>query len=193
MPSTPQGYQRRNSLRQPNFDYTHAGAYFVTICAHRGRSVFGHVVDQEMMLNRLGQIAATRWDEFATRHPEVEVDLFVVMPNHVHVLLWLRRDAASVGQPGAGKERKFGDAIAGSLSTLIGVYKGAVTQKAKQEKLIPGPPLWQRNFYDRIVCHEQELQHIRHYIENNPARWIEDQFHPDAPPNQFNQTWRTLS
>lgn len=191
MPFTLRGYQRRNSLRHPKYDYTNAGAYFVTICAHQGRSLFGQIAEQTMILNRLGQIADIAWREFADRHPETMLDQFVIMPNHVHVLLWLTESSTVDSQQDEEKQRKFGDAIAGSLSTLIGVYKGAVTQKASHEKLIPGPPLWQRNFYDRIVRNESELQRIRNYIETNPARWIEDQLHPAAPPNQFNQTWHT--
>lgn len=189
MPSTPQGYRRRNSLRHPKYDYTNTGAYFVTICAHQGRSLFGQVTEQSMILNQLGQIAHAAWHEFADRHPETMLDRFVIMPNHVHVLLWLTQPPTVDNQQVEDKKRKFGDAIAGSLSTLIGVYKGAVTQKAGHQKLIPNPPLWQRNFYDRIVRNDTELQRIRHYIETNPARWHEDQLHPAAPPNQFNQTW----
>jgi len=186
----PNDYERRNSLRHPHHDYTQAGAYFVTFCAHNGRSLFGRVEDGIMILNPLGQIADQAWHEFAERHPEVDLDIFIIMPNHGHVVLWIKHDPESIEREIPGKERKFGDAIPGSLSTLIGAYKSTVTQKAKNSGLIPGPPLWQRNFHDHIVRNQEELARIREYIRTNLANWLTDQLHPLAPPNEFNRSWR---
>ena len=70
---------------------------------------------------------------------------------------------------------------------IINAYKGAVTKTAMNAGLIPGPPLWHRNFYDRIVRDDRELANIQEYIRTNPARWMDDQLHPDSPPNSFNQ------
>jgi putative transposase len=191
MPSTPYGYRRRNSLRYTGYDYTQPGAYFVTFCTHGGRCIFGHVDDQGQMIhNSLGQIAHASWADFAENHPEIEIDIFIVMPNHIHVLLWILASANPADKPPPNKVRAFGDAIAGSLSTLIGAYKGGVTQKAKTQKLVAGPTLWHRNFHDHIVRGEEELQRIREYIRTNPQRWKEDKLHPDAPPNEFNREWR---
>ena len=163
-------YRRRNTLRHVGYDYTNAGAYFVTLRAHRGLRVFGEVVNGVMVLNPLGRIADQCWTEFAERHTDAQVDVHVIMPNHAHVLLWIM-DTGSA-EPGAvSKTRKFGDAIAGSLSSLVGAYKSAVTQQAAHRGLIPAPPLWQRNFHDHIVRGEQELERIREYIRQNPARW----------------------
>jgi len=189
MPSTPQGYRRRNSLRHVSFDYSQPAAYFVTICCHKGQTLFGRIRDGTMLLNPLGEIADRVWHEFAERHPETELDAFVVMPNHVHVLLWILPSADATAANAPKKERQFGDAIAGSLSTLIGGYKSAVTQKAKLAGLVPGAQLWQRNFYDHIVRSEPALLRIRAYIHDNPARWHEDKLHPDHPPNEYNRTW----
>lgn len=184
-------YRRRNSLRYTGYDYTQAGAYFVTFCTQGGRCIFGYVDDQGQMIhNSLGQIAHAAWADFAENHPEVEIDIFIVMPNHVHVLLWILAHVNPADQPPPDKKRAFGDAIAGSLSTLIGAYKGGVTQKTKNNNLMPGPKLWHRNFYDHIVRGEEELQHIRAYIRTNPQRWKEDKLHPDAPHNEFNREWR---
>jgi|GEM_PF-755281 len=189
MPQTEFGYQRRNTLRHAGHDYTSPGAYFVTICEHQGRSVFGQIIDQTMVLNPLGKIAANCITAFANRHPEITLEVSVVMPNHVHVLLWLKDDPEQSNAIATGKQRKFGDAVAGSLSTLIGGYKSSVTQTAKRQGLIPGPPLWQDNFYDHIIRSDQELERIRSYIRTNPVRWLADQLHPAAPSNHFNRTW----
>ena len=179
--------RRRNSMRYAGYDYTQPGAYFVTICAYRGRSIFGTVVDQAMRLNPLGMIAQDAWPDLAKQHAHIRVDCSVVMPNHAHALLWIVETAVRDGVSVAGQPRRYGQPIAGSVSTLVNAYKMTVTKRAISAGLIPGPPLWQRNFWDRIVRDERELANIRQYIAANPARWIEDQLHPDAPPNQFNQ------
>ena len=87
--------QRRNSLRHPDHDYTRPGAYFITICAHKGVSVFGRIVDKDMLLNPLGKIAHQAWLDLPARHPQIKVDTFVIMPNHVHVLLWILGEIAA--------------------------------------------------------------------------------------------------
>lgn len=200
MPQTEKGYRRRNTLRHPGYNYTTPGAYFVTICAYNGRCVFGQIVDQTMVLNPLGELAADCLADFAERQATlVRLDASVIMPNHAHLLLWLKADPAYPDAVATGKARKFGDAVAGSLSTLLGSYKSSVTQKAINRRLLPSPPLWQDNFYDhivrnnhasaRVVENSLSLERIRSYILINPARWLEDQLHPDAPPNEFNRTW----
>ena len=185
MPNTPRGYRRRNSLRYDGYDYTRPGAYAITICAHRGRLVFGRVVDHEMVLNPLGQIADACCRQLFARHERIKLNAQVVMPNHVHILFTILKALSS--QP--AKERKFGDAIAGSVSTYIGAYKSSVTQRAKNRGLIPHPPLWQGKFYDHIVRDDEDFQRQYDYIHANPARWLTDQLHPDAPPNKFNREW----
>jgi len=200
MPQTEKGYRRRNSLRHPTYDYTTPGAYFITICAHNGRCIFGQIVDQTMILNPLGQLVADCLADFAERQTAlVRLDASVIMPNHTHLLLWLKADPSHPEAVATGKARKFGDAIAGSLSTLIGSYKNSVTQQAINRGLWPSPPLWQDNFHDhivrdthasdRLVENSLSLERIRSYIQANPARWLKDQLHPDAPPNEFNHTW----
>ena len=190
MPKTEFGYRRRNTLRHEGYDYTKAGAYFVTICERFGRCIFGQIVDQEMILNPLGKVVAKCLFEFGERHPEIWIDVFVIMPNHVHILIWLKPNPEQIDEMATrSKERTFGDAVPGSLSALIGGYKNSVTQQAINQGLIP-KSFWQDNFHDHIVRGNQELERIRSYIVTNPNRWFEDQLHPDAPPNQFNRTWR---
>lgn len=200
MPQTGKGYRRRNTLRHPGYDYTTPGAYFVTICAYNGQCVFGQIVDQTMVLNPLGQLAADCLADFAERQAAlVRLDASVIMPNHAHLLLWLKADPSHPEAVVTGKVRKFGDSVAGSLSTLLGSYKSSVTQKAINRRLLPSPPLWQDNFYDhiirndpasdRVVENSLSLDRIRSYIHTNPARWLEDQLHPNAPANEFNRTW----
>jgi len=185
MPNSTSYPQRPNSMRYPGFDYRSHAAYFVTTCTQHGHLVFGQIVDGEMLLNPLGQLAHQAWCAFITHHRNVNVTAFVVMPNHVHVLMTLQ--GTPQPEPVA---RAYGAPIAGSLSTLIGGYKAEVTRSAIRSGLLPNKAvLWQGNFWDRIVRDEREFAAVRSYIENNPARWQEDQLHPSAPPNPFNRTW----
>jgi REP element-mobilizing transposase RayT len=74
----------RRSIRLKGYDYSLAGAYFVTVCVHRGRCLLGEIRDGEMHLNGLGEIAAAAWDDLPNHYPHVVLGAFVVMPNHVH-------------------------------------------------------------------------------------------------------------
>ena len=78
---------------------------------------------------------------------------------------------------------------AGSLGAIVRSYKSAVTKQVNQLRGTPGGRFWQRNYWEHVVRSETALKRIREYIENNPARWAEDQLHPDAPPNRFNR-WK---
>ena len=181
--------RNRQSIRYDDYDYTSPGAYSITICAYRGKCIFGQVVDGEMQLNPLGILADECCVKFGENHPLIELNAYVVMPNHVHILFTIiERPPDADLTP---KERVFGDAIAGSVSAYMGGYKGSVTQRAKNRGLIPGPPIWQERFWDRIVRGDIEFERHRNYIAMNPARWLEDQLHPDAPPNKFNRDWHT--
>lgn len=174
---------RRNSMRHPGHDYTQSGAYFITICAHQGRPIFGHIDGTEMVLNPMGEIADHSWQQLTASHSYLSVHPTVVMPNHLHALVHLHPHHQETSRPPI--QRAYGQPIPGSISTLVGVYKSMVTKRAMQCGLIPGPPVWHRNFWDHIVQDEEALARIQAYIRDNPARWADDQLHPKAAPNQF--------
>lgn len=180
-------FPKRKTKRYQGYDYTSPGTYAITICTHKGRPIFGKIVDGEMLLNPLGRIADKSCRAFDERHHRIRVDAYVIMPNHVHILFTIleRHPKAQT----IFKERAFGDSIAGSVSTYIGGYKGSVTKNAKNRFLISGLPLWQKLFWDRIVRDDIEFERQRNYIETNPQRWLRDQLHPQSPPNKFNAEW----
>jgi putative transposase len=204
MASSP--YPRRKSTRYEGYDYRRPGAYFVTICATRGQSIFGKVVDGVMAQNPLGEIAHACWADLPAHYPFVTLDASVIMPNHMHGLLWLYSSRASAQGQGMdsfkpvdtevrssnGANRlegsgRFGPPVVGSLSTIVSSYKAAVTRKARRAEFWGNFALWHGRFWDRIVRDDLELNNIRRYIAENPSRWAADQLHPDAPPNRFNQ------
>jgi putative transposase len=188
---------RRRSIRLPGYDYTSSGAYFITICTHRGELRFGEIVDGGVVLNDHGQAAHEEWLASEQIRQEIELDVFVIMPNHLHGIVWIRKtdDEPEVGAQGVGvHEKAHGRAPLRrpppSLGSFVAGYKSAVTARINRMRGTPGTPVWQRNYWEHIIRDDVSLNEIRAYIESNPVRWDRDQLHPDAPPNPFNR-WQS--
>ncbi len=96
------GRHHRRSIRLKGYDYSQAGAYFVTICVADGQSLLGEVVDGVMRMSRFGEIVQTCWDDLPRHYPHVQLDAFVVMPNHVHGVIMLVDDDVPADSVGAG-------------------------------------------------------------------------------------------
>lgn len=161
----------RRSMRLGNYDYRRSGVYFVTLCTYRFAHVFGQIVDGNVELNDLGRLVEEEWTRTALIRPSVDTDLFVVMPNHLHGLLFLRETTPSDGvSSGAATLR------ANSLGSIIGQFKSIVTKRSRSLAVPPGGPIWKRNYYDHIVRNQPSLDRIRRYIIANPARWQEDEY-----------------
>ncbi|MEP7286896.1 MAG: hypothetical protein ABI947_14155 [Chloroflexota bacterium] len=166
---------QRRSPRLKNYDYTQAGAYFVTICAHQRQPLFGYVTDADEMIRSVeGQMAHDYWHTIPDHFPMVELDGFVVMPNHIHGILVLGETAPPQhrGQP----IESFGTPVLRSLSTVIRSYKSIVTRTSRAITGSEGI-VWQGRFHDHIIRHEDDLHRIQQYVANNPARWHDDTFY----------------
>lgn len=173
---------RRRSIRLRGYDYREAGAYFVTICTANRECFFGEIVDEAMQLNRLGEIVQDEWHRTAIVRPQVSLDAFVVMPNHIHGIISF--DAQEEGKARlAPTTARFGYPIAGSLPSILGAFKSACTNRINLARQTPGLPLWQRNYYEHVVRSESELARVREYIAMNPARWEEDSENPNQIGN----------
>ncbi len=164
----------RRSVRLLGYSYAEPGEYFATLCTERMKSLFGRVADGQMVLSAAGLIAQQCWLEIPKHLPHVELDVFVVMPNHLHGILVIKDVGARHGVP---VRERFGAPVAGSLATIIRLFKQAVTRRVKGRR---GRPLriWQRNYYEHIV-RPGELDEIREYIRLNPVRWTCDRYNPD--------------
>jgi putative transposase len=186
---------RRRSLRLKGYDYTLAGAYFVTICTQDRACLFGDVVSGAMCLNEAGQMVAALWDDIAARFPRVEIDQFVVMPNHLHGIIVLPYadegattrvaptggaivGAPLVGAPVAGAPARLGDVVGAFKSLATNGYIDGV--KANGWPEFRGR-LWQRNYYEHIIRDETALNRVRCYVDDNPARWEFDDENPRKP------------
>jgi REP element-mobilizing transposase RayT len=190
MPYDPQKHHRR-SIRLKGHNYTQPGAYYITLCTKARQCLFGDVVKGEMQLNSLGHIAFTRWQAIPDHFPHVELDAFVVMPNHLHGILVISDTderarqcrAPTIKQNHSPKIEQFGKPVSGSIPTVIRSYKGAVTKRinlicnTKYTSLI-----WQRDLYEHISRDEESLHNIRQYIVENPWRWADDPENPQHHP-----------
>jgi REP element-mobilizing transposase RayT len=167
----------RRSVRLKGYDYAGSGAYFVTICTQNHECLFGEIRDGRMILNDAGRMVQSLWDELPRHFPNVELDTFVVMPNHVHGIIWI----IDVGRGTACRAptvERFGQPVAHSLPTIIRSFKSAVTKCVNAQRGTPGLPIWQRNYYEHIIRNDDELNRICEYIVNNPARWDNDVENP---------------
>jgi putative transposase len=180
----------RPSTRLRGFDYLACYAYFVTVCLTDRLCVFGSISNDQVSFSRRGQIARDCWLDIPNHHPHVELDVFVVMPNHIHGILRFEGDAPGlspvVATPASRSTRTVENmpiptgAAAGSLGAVIGSYKSAVTRTINRHRPGAGTDMWQRNFYDHIIRTDRALDSIRDYIVTNPLRWLHDSENPDG-------------
>ncbi|HLE28800.1 MAG TPA: transposase [Anaerolineales bacterium] len=188
----------RRSIRLKGYDYAQAGAYFVTILARHGECVFGKVTTGQMRLNAVGQAAARVWQALPYHFPGVTLDGWVMMPNHMHGIVILagevggmrKGEASAPGSPDISDtrradasplpERPHGTAPR-SLGAIVQNFKSVSTRRINALRQTPGQPVWQRNYYEHVIRGETDLQRIRQYIVNNPAKWHEDENNPNRP------------
>ena len=165
----------RRSIRLREYDYAQAGAYFVTICTQHRECLFGEIVDGRARLNAPGEVVAAEWSRSARIRREIELDSFVVMPNHVHGIVVIR-DVGAHGRapllpsPPYRPPRSLGSFVAG--------FKSAATKRINAIRGTPGLPVWQRNYYEHVIRNEDDLDRVRRYIAENPLRWEEDPENP---------------
>ncbi len=172
---------RRRSIRLKGYDYAQPGAYFVTICTHRRAHLFGRVVDGKMVLNALGKIAHQCWLAIPDHFPHTELDEFVIMPNHVHGIIWIVEYPAGAGGAVGAKDFSPLPRPRGTSKTIGSIVRGfkiGVTKWARQNTDIH--TVWQRNYYERIIRNERALHAIRQYIRANPRRWHLDRYNAAA-------------
>jgi REP element-mobilizing transposase RayT len=194
----------RRSIRLPAYDYAQPGAYYITICSHQRRCLFGAVKDDRIRLSRIGRIVAEEWLRSCEVRPEVTLDEWTIMPNHLHGIIVI---GATPGQPvplglvwpvGATRrvahpkktlverrathrvaptERPTGPA-SGSLAAIVGQFKTAVTRRVNTLRNTPGAPVWQGGYHEHVIRDEAELHDIRLYIAQNPSQWATDAENP---------------
>jgi REP element-mobilizing transposase RayT len=207
MPYNPDIHHRR-SIRLKGYDYSQQGAYFVTICTHQRNCLLGEIVDGEMKLNTNGEIARGCWLSIPRHFQNVELDEFVIMPNHLHGIIILVKSEALAKQDFSqsfsevegealanlndqqqqkfssqcfaptGETIKINGAKPQSLAAIIQNYKSVSTRQVNRINKAKGNVIWQRNYYEHIIRNEEALNNIRQYVVNNPINWAEDEENP---------------
>lgn len=184
----------RHSIRLRGYDYAQPGAYFVTLYTQNRDCLLGEVIDGQMALNPFGEMVEADWRDLSNYYPHVRLDAFVVMPNHVHGVIRLTDPipitAGSGGfvvgagfkpaprgtctDTGMSVEMNTGMVKRRGLPEIIRGFKTFSSRRINQFRNTPGRPVWQRNYYERIVRNQRKLSNIRQYILNNPQNWAED-------------------
>ncbi len=189
------GFPQRQSQRLKNYDYSRIGAYFITICVAKRICLFGDIRDESMHLNRFGEIVKKCWNDLMTQYPSINLDDFVVMPNHVHGIIVIDKSVGSTFNNSTGDDR--GNAggetpplrQTATLSQIIGYFKYQSTKDINAFRNMTGIPVWQRSFYDHVIRDETSWNRIREYISTNPLRWQMDRENPQAQAKDDFDKW----
>jgi putative transposase len=186
----------RRSIRLKGYDYSQNGAYFITLCAQDRKPIFGKIVNYEMQLSQFGIIARDEWLKTSEMRKNIEMDEFVVMPNHFHGIIviddggWKCKDTLqrvpteeSTGMAHrAPTVERFSKPTSNTIPTIIRGYKAAVTKQINTIQINAGvynkpERIWQKNYYEHVIRNEASLNKIREYIMSNPLNWKEDDFY----------------
>jgi len=160
MPYDPDKHHRR-SVRLKGYDYSQPGTYFVTICTHQRRNLFGEIADGTMYTNDIGDAVCWIWEALPEHFAFVSLDVYIIMPNHMHALLHFVECATNPDK----RNPTLGQVIR-HFKALVSYYVHA----AGKDDFA-----WQGRFHDHVVrTNNASIDHIREYILNNPAKWIED-------------------
>lgn len=187
----PQKYHRR-SIRLKGYDYSSEGAYYVTIVAQGRECLFAEIIDGEMHLKGCGEIVQKWWNEIPIHFPDVELGAFVIMPNHIHGIIFIIEDRRSEvlsphDQPNSNNlknDNQGGDATQPplrkpTLGQIVAYFKYQSTKEMNRiETEYAITKFWQRSYYEHIIRNEKELQQKTEYIMDNPSRWDEDDEDP---------------
>lgn len=193
----------RRSIRLPSYDYTSSGAYFVTICTKNRQHFFGEIRNGKMILSKIGKIASQNWRDISNHYDHVELGEFVVMPNHIHGIIWI----VGIRHDLPDKNETVGASLGMTKDENMNnrVRQDEPRRKPRREPLHKrefGAPqsgslsmiinhfkasvkrwcnkngcdyfLWQRNYYEHIIRNNDDLNNISEYIKTNPSNWEQD-------------------
>jgi REP element-mobilizing transposase RayT len=166
---------RHRSVRIQGYDYSQSGAYFVTICTWQKNLIFGEITKGIIHLSKLGEIARQELERLPHKFSVIQMDTFVVMPNHIHMLITISGNDAAIQ---TANSEAFRHPLAGSIPTIVRTYKASVTRRVVLLRDIPVSEVWQRNYYEHVVRNAKEHERIYAYIVANPVQWDSDDENP---------------
>jgi putative transposase len=163
------GADGRRSIRLGGYDYSRSGAYFVTVCTLRRRSLFSGISHGMVIENGNVSIVRRCWLDLPDHYPHVSLDAFVMMPDHIHGIMVLADTNRAVLKPAptGGGAGTYGGVRHG-LPEIVRAFKTFSARRINARRDTPGVPVWQRGYHERIIRNERELNLTRKYITNNP-------------------------
>ncbi len=177
-----QDFPQRRSVRLKEYDYSLEGSYFVTVCTHDRKCLFGEVVGGKVELNQTGNIILEELTNLPIKYECIKLDTYIIMPNHVHLIITV---GAGSSRPNGGHDNRI---IIGrenlaptrgikniTLGMIVGYFKYQATVKSNLLNDMGINKIWQRNYYEHIVGDEGDLSRIQEYIQNNPINWEQDE------------------
>jgi len=159
---------KRKQIRLPEFDYSTPGAYFVTICTQNRRCILSDIAVGEglappaVLLTPIGKCVEEQIRALSQRYPMVTIDSYVIMPNHLHMIVRISGEAG-------------GASPSPTLYDVVRVLKSLTTRLSRGH--LEDLPLWQRGYYEHVIRGEKDDLEIWEYIDTNPARWAEDRYY----------------
>lgn len=162
------GLPKRKHPRMEHYDYSTAGAYYITICTHNRRCLLSHIVGRglgpaESQFTIYGQIAEEQLFLLEKRYPCLKIDYYVIMPNHIHAILLLEEMAGASSLP--------------TITDIVCAYKSLTTRECK--KVRPIDKLFQTSFYEHVIREREDYDEIAEYIVNNPKQWELDKLYSE--------------
>ena len=180
----------RRSIRLKGYDYAQCGCYFITICTQGRENLFGSIQNRVMILNDAGKMIDYQWNNLAGRFTHIELDEYIVMPNHLHGIITVGATlvvAQNVVAPNTNNRpniragtRPAPTKGTANIGDMVGAFKSITSceyiegVKNNHYKSFDGK-LWQRNYYEQIIRPETSLRRIQEYIRNNPRQWQQDE------------------
>ena len=193
---------QRKSIRLSEYDYSFPNWYYITICTHERRSLFGNINNGKMILNKLGNIVDDEWIKTKELRKNVDLDYYTIMPNHLHGIIIIEQSIEDVGatrrieptdlqsrgelnSPTTDNSGRIQYAPtknnfkspSHSLGAIVRGFKSSVTKRLRELRGNSELKIWQRNYYEHIIRNEIDLQNIRQYITLNPLKWEIDEYY----------------
>ena len=161
-------FPRRKHPRMPDYDYSTAGAYFITICTHNRKCLLSHIVGRglapaETVCSQYGEIAEEQLLQLENRFPTLKIDTYVIMPNHIHAILRLEETAGASPRP--------------TVTDIVCAYKSLTTRACKQVSCME--KLFQTSFYEHVIRGQADYNEIAEYVQNNPKQWELDKLYAE--------------
>ncbi len=171
----------RRSIRLRAYDYSAPGGYFITICTHQRVYRFATVRDAEVILSNEGHIVETAWGDLRRDYANIQLDQFIIMPNHVHGIIFIVGtgfNTARTNHP---------------LSEIVRGFKTFSARRINATAATLGTNVWQRNYYEHIIRNDRSLNRIREYIASNPLNWKHDRENRDpVQDSNYDAQWADL-